>query len=95
MQELVNRPPTAGTAARGRGGGGTEGGGGGGVGVGRFAGRDWRDVAVGELLGPSGEEDRDVPDVWWADMETSVEEATRVSSFGCEVVVMTSEANCL
>ncbi len=37
----------------------------------RFAGRDWRDVAIGELV---SEDD----DVKWVDMDTSVEEATMV-----------------
>src|SRR3569833_3279113 len=37
----------------------------------RFSGRDWRDVAVGELVS--------LDDVKWVTMETSVEEATKVS----------------
>jgi hypothetical protein len=36
----------------------------------RFAGRDWRDIALGELVSPD--------DVRWAEMDTSVEEATMV-----------------
>lgn len=36
----------------------------------RFAGRDWRDVSVGELAHQD--------DVHWADLDTSVEEATMV-----------------
>lgn len=39
----------------------------------RFAGRDWRDVSLGELASQD--------DVKWANMDTSVEEATMVSSF--------------
>lgn len=39
----------------------------------RFAGREWRDVHVGELTSPD--------DVRWATMATSVEEATMVSKF--------------
>ena len=38
----------------------------------RFAGRDWRDIAIGELV--TGE------DVKWVDMDTSVEDATKVGS---------------
>ena len=38
----------------------------------RFAGRDWRDIAIGELV--TGE------DVKWVDMDTSVEDATKVST---------------
>jgi hypothetical protein len=36
----------------------------------RFAGRDWRDVAIGELVSKD--------DVKWAELDTSVEDATRV-----------------
>lgn len=36
----------------------------------RFAGRDWRDIALGELVSPD--------DVKWTEMDTSVEEATMV-----------------
>ena len=36
----------------------------------RFAGRDWRQVAIGELASPD--------DVSWAELDTSVEEATMV-----------------
>jgi hypothetical protein len=36
----------------------------------RFAGRDWREVAVGELVAAE--------EVKWADMNMSVEEATMV-----------------
>ena len=37
----------------------------------RFAGRDWREIAVGELISED--------DVRWADMDTSVEDASMVS----------------
>jgi hypothetical protein len=37
----------------------------------RFAGRDWRDVSVGELVSRE--------DVKWVEMDTSVEDATKVS----------------
>jgi hypothetical protein len=37
----------------------------------RFAGRDWRNVAIGELASPD--------DVHWAELDTSVEEATMVT----------------
>ena len=36
----------------------------------RYAGRDWRDIALGELAVPE--------DVRWADMDTSVQDATMV-----------------
>ncbi len=38
----------------------------------RFAGRDWRDIAIGELTSPD--------DIRWIDMDSSVEEATIVSA---------------
>ncbi len=37
----------------------------------RFAGRDWRDIAIGELISED--------DVRWVDMDTSVEDASMVS----------------
>lgn len=37
----------------------------------KFAGREWRDISIGELVG--------MDDVLWAEMDTSVEEATKVS----------------
>lgn len=37
----------------------------------RFSGREWRDIAVGELISPD--------DVSWVGMESSVEEATMVN----------------
>ena len=36
----------------------------------RYVGRDWRDVAIGELLQPD--------EVKWAELDTSVQEATKV-----------------
>jgi hypothetical protein len=38
----------------------------------RYAGRDWRDITVGELAVPE--------DVRWADLDLSVQDATMVSS---------------
>lgn len=37
----------------------------------KFAGRDWRDITVGELVSPE--------DVCWVELDDSVEEATKVS----------------
>ena len=39
----------------------------------RFAGRDWRDICLGELISQD--------DVKWAELDSSVEEATMVSTF--------------
>lgn len=37
----------------------------------RFAGRDWRDVSIGELVSPD--------DIKWMELDSSIEEATKVS----------------
>ncbi len=41
----------------------------------RYAGRDWRDIGVGELAAPE--------DVRWAELDLSVQEATMVRSSDC------------
>jgi hypothetical protein len=46
-----------------------------------FAGRDWRDVAIGELISDD--------DVRWVDMDTSVEDASMVSL----IVLATDKSN--
>jgi len=43
----------------------------------RYAGRDWRDIALGELAVPE--------DVRWADLDTSVEDATMVRLTICHI----------
>lgn len=36
----------------------------------KFVGREWRDISIGEMVSPD--------DVWWVEMDSSVEEATMV-----------------
>ncbi|QDS71322.1 hypothetical protein FKW77_001994 [Venturia effusa] len=60
LQELMNNPPTMSSSQGGAGKSGKS----------EFAGRDWRDVKVGEVV--------DEELVRWVEMETSVEEATNV-----------------
>lgn len=45
----------------------------------RFAGRDWRDITVGELAAPE--------DVRWAELDLSVQDATMV----CNIIKLLSE----
>jgi hypothetical protein len=39
----------------------------------RYVGRDWRDIAIGELLQPD--------EVKWAELDTSIQEATKVRQY--------------
>ncbi|KAM4062274.1 CBS domain-containing protein [Hirsutella rhossiliensis] len=36
----------------------------------KFTGREWRDISIGEMVSPD--------DVWWVEMDSSVEEATKI-----------------
>ena len=55
MQELLNNPPTTGSADP------------------KFADRDWQHIAVGELVYPE--------DLRFVELDTSIEDATKVISF--------------